>query len=37
MKELKEAQSYFKIIGVARGMAQGARALTIETPPMTKV
>ena len=36
MKELK-ARSYLKIIGVARGVAQGARDLSIEMPPMTKI
>ena len=37
MKELK-TRSYLKIIGVAeRGVAQGARAPSIEMPPMTKI
>ena len=34
MEELK-VPSYLKIIGVARGVAQGARAPSIEMPPMT--
>ena len=36
MKELK-ARSYLKIIGVAWGVAQGARDLSIEMPPVTKI
>ena len=35
-KNLK-ARSYLKIIGVAKGVAQGARASLIEMPPMTKI
>ena len=31
------AWSYLKIIGVARGVAQGARAPSIEMLPMTKI
>ena len=30
------ARSYLKIIGEARGVAQGARAPSIEMPPMTQ-
>ena len=36
MKELR-ARSYLKIIGVARGVAKGARASSIEMPPMKKI
>ena len=35
MKELKDA-NFFRIIGVAKGMAQSARAPSIEMPLMTK-
>ena len=31
------ARSYLKIIGVARGVAQGSGALSIEMQPMTKI
>ena len=30
-------QSYLKIIGVAKGVAQGARAPSIKMPPMTQI
>ena len=32
-----KAQSYLKIIGVARRVAQGARAPSIEMPPIKKI
>ena len=35
-KELK-ARSYLKILGVARGVAQGTRDLSIEMPPVTQI
>ena len=31
------ARSYLKIIGIVREVAEGARALSIEMPPMTKI
>ena len=31
------ARSYLKIIGVAWGVAQGARVSSIKLPPMTKI
>ena len=35
--KILRARSYLKIIGVAWGVAQGARAPSIEMPPMTKI